>query len=310
MKVILSPSLDPYFNLALEEVLFNKTDSDYILLWRGRKSVVIGRNQNPFEETNLDYLEREGIVLARRISGGGAVFHDQGNINYTMILNSKKGKFVEFSEFMEPIVDFLKTIGLDTYITERNDMRYEAFKISGTAQYAKKERILHHGTLLFDANQEFLSKSLRPKNIAFESNAIKSVRSKVINLKKVLSKEICVEDFILQLKGYFIDHCKGINYELTKEDRDATAKLVNDKYSTWEWIIGYTPAFKIKDNLNVDQGSCVFNLLIKNGKVKEINVKLNGELIETNHLVNQKYSKELISKKSSNALNQLIERIV
>lgn len=310
MKVVLSPSLDPYFNLALEEVLFNKTDSDYILLWRGTKSVVIGRNQNPFEETNLDYLEQEGIVLTRRISGGGAVYHDQGNINYTMILNSKKGKFVEFSELMVPIVDFLKTIGLNTYITERNDMRYKDFKISGTAQYAKKERILHHGTLLFDANQKFLSHSLRPKKIVFESNAIKSVRSKVINLKKVLSKETSVECFILQLKDYFVNHFKGINYKLTKEDRDATVKLVNDKYSTWEWIIGYTPAFKIKDTLTAGQESYVFDLLIKNGKVKEINVKLNGRLLKTNHLIDQKYSKELISKSSSTALNQLIERIV
>src|SRR6056297_4364175 len=147
MKIIISPSLNPYFNLALEEVLFQKTNEDYILLWRGSNSVVIGKNQNPFQETNIDFLKENKIDLARRISGGGTVFHDEGNINYTMIFNRKNAKFTEFHELMKPIVGFLKEKGVDTYITERNDMRYKDKKISGTAQYTQKNRVLHHGTL-------------------------------------------------------------------------------------------------------------------------------------------------------------------
>jgi len=310
MKIVLSPSLNPYFNLALEEILFNKMDEDYILLWRGRKSVVIGKNQNPFEETNLDYLEEEDIKLARRISGGGTVFHDEGNVNYTMIFNKSKGKFTEFSELMEPIVKFLKEKGLDTYISERNDMRYKEMKISGTAQYTKKNRILHHGTLLFDANESLLSQSLKPKKISYQSNCVKSVRSKIINLKKVLPEEISVETFILHLKDYFIHYFNGENYELDGETIELTKKLVNDKYNTWEWIIGYTPNFKIKDALFHGDQLYEFDLSINKGRIKDVMITLDQEVLKTDHLIDKKYSKALISDESPEALNEIMKKLV
>jgi len=310
MKIVLSPSLNPYFNLALEEVLFNKTAEDFILLWRGTKSVVIGKNQNPFEETNLDYLEQEDIKLARRISGGGTVFHDEGNINYTMIFNKNKGKFTEFSELMEPIVDFLKEKDIDTYISERNDMRYKEMKISGTAQYTKKNRILHHGTLLFDANESLLSKSLKPKKISYQSNSVKSVRSKIINLKKVISEDISVETFILHLKKYFINYFHGKDYDLDEEVIQLTEQLVKDKYNTWEWIIGYTPTFKIKDSLFEDHQLYEFDLSIRNGKVRDIRITLDQEVLKTDHLINKKYSRALVTNKSSKALNTIMKKLV
>jgi len=310
MKIIISPSLDPYFNLALEEVLFQKTDEDYILLWRGSKSVVIGKNQNPFQETNIDFLKKNKIDLARRISGGGTVFHDEGNVNYTMIFNKKNAKFTEFHELMKPIVGFLKEKALDTYITERNDMRYKEKKISGTAQYTQKNRVLHHGTLLFDANRSLLSKSLKPKKISYESNCVKSVPSKVINLKEVIQENISVEEFVLDLKEYLIKDFNGEAYVLDEDVIKKTDALAKNKYSTWKWIIGYTPTFKIIDTFIENNQLYAYELLIRNGKVKDIKITLNEEVLKTEHLIGKKYSKALISDASSDLVNKIIKKIV
>ncbi|HKL42755.1 MAG TPA: lipoate--protein ligase [Clostridia bacterium] len=310
MKIIISPSLNPYFNLALEEVLFQKTNEDYILLWRGSNSVVIGKNQNPFQETNIDFLKENKIDLARRISGGGTVFHDEGNINYTMIFNRKNAKFTEFHELMKPIVGFLKEKGVNTYITERNDMRYKDKKISGTAQYTQKNRILHHGTLLFNANRSLLSKSLKCKNIPYESNCVKSVPSKVINLRQVIKENISVEGFILDLKEHLIKDFNGEAYELEESIVEEAILLKNNKYSTWDWIIGYTPAFRILDNFTDGNHVIEYELLIRKGRIKSIKIAVNGKALETEHLIDKKYSEALICEASSNLVNKIIRKLV
>ena len=299
-----------YFNLALEEVLFNKKSDDFLLIWRGEKSVVIGKNQNPFQETNLDYLKSNNVDLARRISGGGAVFHDKGNINYTMIFSKKGGKFTEFSELMLPIVDFLEEKGIKTDIGVRNEMKVMGKKISGTAQYMKKNRILHHGTLLYDVNELLLDKVLKPKSIQIQSNSVKSVRSDVINLINIIPEKLSVTDFVFDLKTYLMKYYNGEKYILNSDDIDETKKLINNKYHTWEWIIGYTPDFRIKESLIIDSNEYYIDILIKNGIVDYIKINLDENILETKYLIGEKYSENLINNLSSTEVNKIMSKLV
>lgn len=195
MRLYLTGSRDPYYNLACEEYLLYHSDEDIFMLWQNEPTVVLGKNQNIYAEVDPDYAEKHGIHVIRRITGGGAVYHDGGNVNYTFITSRERAQVLDFAYFTEPIRAALEHWGLKAELSGRNDLLVDGLKFSGNAQHATKERILHHGTLLFDSDLSVLSKVLKPDNEKLKSKGIASVRSRVTNLRPLLP-EMTVEEFI------------------------------------------------------------------------------------------------------------------
>jgi len=244
MLIIDTGNTDPWFNLAAEEYFFRKYDREVFMVYINGKSVIIGKHQNPAEEINIKCLVKKDIPLLRRISGGGTVYHDPGNLNYTYIHNSPDGKRVNFKELSYPIISFLNSHGVKAYSGEKNEIRTEGLKISGNAEHVFKNRVLHHGTLLFSADLGLMSECLAPGNALIESRGVKSNRTKVINLERFI-KDI---DDINCLKSALIEYVLRTNpfagkYILSQEDIESINVLVKEKFLTWEWNFGYGPDF-------------------------------------------------------------------
>lgn len=242
MIYIKNDSYDPYYNLAFEEYFFKNevADDAVLLLWQNSPSVIIGRYQNTIEEINEEFIEANGIKVVRRLTGGGAVYHDGGNLNYSFIVPSEEAK-IDFDMFTKPVVEALKGMGLEVALTGRNDIEVSGKKFSGNAQYAHKGKTLHHGTLLFDSDLEALDRALKMKKGKVESKGIKSVRSRVTNLKPFFSDEIDISSFKERLIEHF-DRSYGLDeYVLTIEDRRNIELLAEQKYRTWKWTYGESP---------------------------------------------------------------------
>lgn len=245
LNLLLSTSTNIYQNLALEEYLIKYVTSDILLFYINTDAVVLGKHQNPWLEVNAELAKQNKIDIARRLSGGGTVFHDMGNINFSFIRN-KDVDFVNFREHIEPISDTLKAMGVQNQISARNDIFIGDFKISGNAEHVNNsaKRILHHGTLLYNADLKSLSRNTRPKSYKIKTHAVASVRSPVKNIKEIKnlgSTNEFLESLILNLaKQISIDSKENI----IPEDNSIVKQLVTQKYSTWDWNFGYTPQFE------------------------------------------------------------------
>lgn len=235
---------DPAWNLALDEYLLTHFPGEVLTLWRNGPSVIIGKNQNALEEIDLDFVRTHQIPVIRRLTGGGAVFHDLGNINYTLVQSCGTGDFNNYAKFTKPIVDFLATLGVKAELSGRNDLLVDGQKFSGNAQAVRDGRILHHGTLLFSADMSRLAGALRPRDIKLESKGVKSVSSRVTNLAAHLPVAMAVEEFLDRLRTYFLNTVPGlIPYALTEADRTAVDTLREEKYSTWAWNFVSAPKY-------------------------------------------------------------------
>ncbi|MBE6605089.1 MAG: lipoate--protein ligase [Ruminococcaceae bacterium] len=186
MKLLRLHTVDPYRNLAIEEYLFRHATDDTFLLWQNDRTVVIGKNQNPYVELDLNFIREAGIRIARRITGGGAVYHDMGNVNFTFISPKGKADGIDFAAYCTPIVKALRTLGATVLLSGRNDLLLDGKKISGNAQHAFGGRVLHHGTLLYDSDLTVLSRALRPDEEKLRAKAVRSVSSRVTNLRPYL----------------------------------------------------------------------------------------------------------------------------
>lgn len=201
MILYFTGSRDPYYNLACEEYLLRHRDEDIFMLWQNEPTVVMGKNQNIYAEVDLDYTEARGIHVVRRITGGGAVYHDSGNVNYTFITSRDRAQVLDFAYFTEPIRKALANWGVKAELSGRNDLLVDGLKFSGNAQHATDKRILHHGTLLFDSDLSVLTSALKPAPEKLKSKGIASVRSRVTNLRPLLP-EMTVEEFIDGLAAF------------------------------------------------------------------------------------------------------------
>ena len=246
--VIEHQSKNPYFNLAAESYFLHEFEENVIFLYVNEPAVVVGKHQNAFEECQVDYCKSNGIHIARRLSGGGTVFHGPGNLNFCFIKNGDDAsKLIDFKKHLEPVISFLRSIGLPAVYSGRNDILVDGFKVSGNAEhvFSKKKRVIHHGTLLFDADLESLRDSIAPKNhITFETHAVKSMRSKVKNLTDFFKQSIDFKGFNNQLSAFLIAHFKATTYTLNSADLQAIEHLAETKFGTWEWNLGYSPKFK------------------------------------------------------------------
>lgn len=265
------PNSDPYFNLAAEEYFLKNFQEDFFILWRSRPSVVVGKHQNALAEINHEFVKMDNIPVARRLSGGGTVFHDPGNVNFTFIRNMDKISDVSFKVFTGPIIDALRELGLAAYTTGRNDLLIEGKKISGNAEHIHKNRVLHHGTLLFNSHLEALRGALKVDLSKYEDKAVKSNRSEVANIADYLTSPMSVEEFTDIL---FIEIRKNIPevvvYAPTPADLEGIQKLSIEKYQTWKWIFGYSPRYRFKNTLETLNGTLQISLLVEHGLIAEM----------------------------------------
>ncbi len=271
-------STNPYFNLAAEEYFLNHTKEDICRFWQNENAVVIGKHQALAAEVNTQTAHEKEITIARRISGGGTVYHDLGNLNFTFIKNNgESGNMIDFKQFTQPIIDALKSLNLNIEHSGRNDLLLNGFKISGNAEHLsqKLNRTLHHGTLLFNSNLQNLGNVLKTPIEQFEGKFVHSKRSAVCNIIDYLTKPISLLAFRNVLCNYF----QTLGYlpsSLTTEKIKAINAIADEKYSTKDWILGYSPKYKFQTKLN----SNPLYLDIQNGKIVhlETNDALASEL--------------------------------
>lgn len=260
---------DVYFNLAMEEYIFEKFKEDEVfMLWINEPSVVIGKHQNLIEELNMKYCFDNNIKIARRLSGGGTVVHDFGNLNYTYITNTTGDTALDFKEFLKPVYNALLKLNIDANISPRNDFRVDEKKICGHSQFMRKKRVLHHGCILFDSNLNNLRNALNVENKKIISKSAKSVKSSVANLKEISKLDYEISDFLEKLKNEILKTQEDYEiYELTKEDILKIEKIKSEKYATKDWIYGQSP----KCTFILDEERD-YTVEIDNGRIEKINM--------------------------------------
>ncbi|MFW5737187.1 MAG: lipoate--protein ligase [Halanaerobium sp.] len=280
LSLIYSEEYNPWYNLALEEHLLNNLDDNEIILylWQNDHTVVIGRNQNAWKECRCSQLEEEDSgFLARRLSGGGAVYHDKGNLNFTFIL--KRDKY-NLKKQLSVILKAVKNLGIEAEFTGRNDLTAAGKKFSGNAFYYTKEKAYHHGTILFDTDIESLVDYLQVSKEKIKSKGIESVRSRVVNLKD-LKENLSLEAVKNEVENSFIDiysnENSSVNKKFIKPSKSEKLKSLYDKYSSWDWRYGRTPNFDIYFEKRFDWGGVELGINLKKGKIEELEVFTDAE---------------------------------
>lgn len=271
MLCIYNPCTDPYFNLAAEEYFLDSCQEDVFMLWRNEPAIIVGKFQNSLAEINLDYVQEKHIKVVRRQTGGGAVFHDLGNLNFTFIENDSNGNFQTFTE---PILKVLNQLGVDARFEGRNDLTINGMKFSGNAQCVHHNRTLHHGTLLFASEMTDLSQALKVNPLKFQDKAVKSVRKRVTNISEHLPDKSFT---VMDLKDAIMQYVKSTNanavsYELTDNDKAHIQRLVEDKYSTWEWNFGQSPRYTFHKSSKTSAGLVEVYLYIEKSFIQEVKI--------------------------------------
>ena len=273
MFLIINEHTSPDFNLALEEYALCNMGYEAVILWRNEASVIIGCNQNAYEEINVAYVKERGIKVIRRQSGGGAVFHDLGNVNYTIIRDMERGDFNNYELFTRPVLGYLASLGIRAELQGRNDLVIKGAKFCGNAQAVKNGRIMHHGCILYSADFSGLAGALSPRDIKFESHGVKSVRKRVTNIADHMGSPMPVEKFMSGLAKYFMKNNDGMTlYSLTPEDLDAARVLAESKYSSWEWNFGASPPYDMQRVKRYGFGIVDVRLSVEKGLISEARI--------------------------------------
>lgn len=300
---------DPRINLAIEEYILKNMDiekDDYLLFYINQPSIIIGKNQNTIEEINTDYVEENGIIVVRRLSGGGAVYHDLNNLNFSFLTKDDGNSFSNYKKFTQPVVDALAKLGVNSELSGRNDILAEGKKVSGNAQYSTRGRMFSHGTLMFDLDIDAVVNSLKVKQDKIESKGIKSVRSRVANIIDFLPERITVEEFRMEiLKSIFGGEENIKYYELTEEDWKKIHEISESRYQLWEWNYGKSPRFNIQKTKRFPSGSLDIRLDVNKGVIEEATIFGDffgiGDVEEVAQLlIGTKYERGAIAEKLKN----------
>ncbi|WP_428909912.1 lipoate--protein ligase [Niallia sp. Krafla_26] len=271
---------NPQINLAIEEYILKHLDinESYLLFYINGPSIIIGRNQNTIEEINTQYVEENNVIVVRRMSGGGAVYHDLGNLNYSFITKDEGNSLQDnFKNFTKPVIDALRKLGANADLMGRNDIEIDGKKVSGTAQYATGGRMYTHGTLMLNSDLDNVGKALRPKKEKIESKGVKSVRARVGNISDFINESMTIEEFRqFILKSVFDQEGGEVKeYVLTEEDWEKIHEISKNKYQTWEWNYGKSPKFDIQNSKRFPVGTIDVRLNVAKGIIT--NAKIYGD---------------------------------
>ncbi|WP_018662378.1 lipoate--protein ligase [Heyndrickxia acidiproducens] len=268
---------DPRINLAIEEYALKNLDINetYLLFYINQPSIIIGRNQNTIEEINTDYVEKNGIIVVRRLSGGGAVYHDLGNINFSFITKDDGNSFSNYRKFTDPVVQALRKHGVRAELSGRNDIQVGNQKISGNAQFSTNGRMFSHGTLMLNSELDKVVQALKVKKEKIESKGIKSVRSRVANISEFLDKPLSMPEFRQLLLESIFGGNEIPEYKLTEKDWEKIYQLSKERYQTWEWNYGKSPKFNLQHSQRFPVGSIDVRLDVNKGIIE--NCKIYGD---------------------------------
>lgn len=275
MKFISNNNItDPTLNLAMEEYVLKNMpkDDSYFLFYINRPSIIIGKNQNTIEEVNQSYIDEQGIDVVRRISGGGAVYHDTGNLNFSFVTDDDGNSFHNFQKFTEPIVEALKSLGVDAKLSGRNDIQVGEAKISGNAMVKVKDRMFSHGTLMLNSELDEVQNALKVNPAKIKSKGIRSVRSRVANISEFLDEPIDIDEFKEIILKSIFGETQVEEYKLTDEDWQKIEKLSNEKYRTWEWNYGRNPKYNFEREEKFEKGFVQIKLDVKKGRIEHAKI--------------------------------------
>jgi lipoate---protein ligase len=265
---------DPYFCLATEEFLLKNSSEEIFMLWQSHDTVVVGKHQNTMGEIDYRYVRENGIKVARRISGGGTVFHDRGNVNFTYIKNVSGPGEISFRRFTQPIVDALAEMGIEVSWSGRNDLMVSGKKVSGNAEHVYKNRVLHHGTLLYDSNLQNLGNAIRVVPGKYTGKAVQSNRSVVANISAFMNEPVPVEDFIERILQFQLaQSSENCIYSFSDEDILHIKLLSAGKFETWDWQFGYSPACSFLNELNTGQGTALIKAEIAKSHFTSVQIE-------------------------------------
>jgi lipoate---protein ligase len=279
MKSLFLQSKDPYFNLATEDYLLHERNEDFIILSINDPSVIIGKHQVAHREVNTKFTDEMNVPVLRRISGGGAVYHDHGNLNFAFIRQSEQGKQIDFPFYTRPVIDFLGSLGIEAIFSGKNDITVNGLKISGNAEHVFREKVLHHGTLLFDASVENMRKALKPANGNYTSRGVESNRTSVTNLKETGCMPRTIDDLASMMLEYIQNYFNDVQpYELSDSEKEAIHSIAKIKYMSWDWNFGYGPPYTFTAEFVASGLNYRCRFLVRDGIIWESDIEGSNEI--------------------------------
>lgn len=267
---------DPSYNLAMEQYVFDCLPRDrmYFMLWQNDNAIIVGKYQNTIAEINEEAVRERGIRVVRRLSGGGAVYHDMGNLNFTFITDVGESNALDLKLFCEPVVRTLATLGVKAEVNGRNDITIDGKKFSGNSQYIRQGRVMHHGTIMFDSDLSVVSEALRVDPTKIQTKGIRSVRSRVTNVAEHLPEKVTLPEFRRILLENILKENPGEAYPLTQDDLAAVEKLRAERYATWDWNYGFSPVCTMLRRRRVDGcGMIEAYITVEHGKIAALSFK-------------------------------------
>lgn len=273
MLCIYHESTDPYFNVATDEFILKYIKDDCFMLWRNDNAIIVGQFQNTLSEINYDYVKAHHIAVVRRLSGGGAVYHDLGNLNFSFTKSGKDTNLSDFEKFTRPIVEVLQQLGVNAKFEGKNDLTVDGRKIAGNAAHIYKNKILHHGCLLFSSQMRNVSEALKINPVKYIDKAVKSVPKRVTNISDHLKTPITIEEFTHKVMEHILDiYPNSQLYTFTSQDLQKIKQLRDEKYATQEWNYGKSPDYNFKKAIRTKGGLLEMNLEVKKGTIEKVKI--------------------------------------
>ncbi|RUT78827.1 lipoate--protein ligase [Ancylomarina longa] len=277
MLFFISSSHNPAFNLATEEFLLKNYEDDFFFLYINIPSLIVGKHQNTLAEINIEKAEQEKIPVFRRLSGGGTVFHDEGNLNYCFIKKGEKGKLVDFQKYSSPIIDTLQKLKVNAKFEGKSDLTIDGKKFSGNASHVFKNKVMQHGTMLFSSDLSRLNQLLKVNPLKFKDRGVRSIRSRVTNISDYLSLQISMDKFAaLIIQEFKLNFPEAIEFELSDLDEAKIKLLMTKKYNNWKWNYGYSPNYKFEKLCNFPEGTILeISMIVEKGIIKKVTLEGN-----------------------------------
>ena len=284
-----SPFNQAFLNLAAEEYLLKNFHDNIFLLYVNKPSVIVGKHQNAHAEADTLYLKQKNIPLVRRLSGGGTVYHDLGNLNFSWIVQGEKNKPVNFNKYMNDVFLFLKSLNIDVEKTKNNDFSIGRKKISGNAEHIFKNRLIHHGTLLFNTDLKILNKVLTTQKINYSDKAVCSKKAEVSNILPLMKDKISIAEFSEKLFRFVMKkHTQSIEYRFSDKDIEKINRLAEKKYRTWAWNFAYSPKYSFQKSLTINQNEFSVHFSVKEGIIIAFNIETDALNDKEKHIFTKK----------------------